>query len=113
MKKWSRLCKEAGTRDWISQVARGLQAAKSCTRAKHAEKLNCHASYSITGQKVQSGHSVTSRLELAAQSSHEAKPPANSILKTDFSHSTLTLVYIPLIPTKCRELPERILREKP
>ena len=33
--------------------------------------------------------------------------------KTDFSHSTLTLVYIPLIPMKCRELPKIILREKP
>ena len=33
--------------------------------------------------------------------------------KPDSSHSFLTLVYIPLIPTKCRELPERILREKP
>ena len=36
VKKCSRLCKETGTRDWISWVARGLQAARSCTRAKHA-----------------------------------------------------------------------------
>ena len=35
--------------------------------------------------------------------------------KTDFSHSFLTLPYYiqTLIPTKCRKLPERILREKP
>ena len=33
--------------------------------------------------------------------------------KLDSSHSTLTLVYIHLIPTKWRELLERILREKP
>ena len=64
-----------------SRVARSLQAARSCTRAKHVEKLNRHASYSTTGQKVKSGHLVTLRLELAAQSSREAKPPASSILK--------------------------------
>ena len=64
-----------------SWVARGLQAIRSCTHAKHAEKLNRHASYSTTGQKVKSGHLVTSRLELAAQSSREAKLPASSVLK--------------------------------
>ena len=36
VKKCSRLCKETETRDWISRVARGLQATRSCTRAKHA-----------------------------------------------------------------------------
>ena len=44
VKKCSRLWSEARTLDWISRVARGLQAAKRCTRVKHAEKLNCHAS---------------------------------------------------------------------
>ena len=33
------------------------------------------------GQKVQTGHLVSSRLELAAQSSREAKPPTSSILE--------------------------------
>ena len=91
MKKYLRLRKESGTHDWILWVARGLQAARSCTRAKHAEKLNRHADYSTTGQKVQFGHSVTSRLELAAQSSRKGKPPVSSILKkTDSSHSKHT-----------------------
>ena len=81
MKKCSSLCKVTRTCDWISQVARGLQAARSCTRAKHAKKLKRHASWSITGQKVQTGHSVSSQLELTTQSSREAKPPASSILK--------------------------------
>ena len=88
MKKYLSLCKVSGTRDWISRVARGLQAARSYTSAKHAEKLKRHASWSTTGQKVQTGHSVSLRHELAAQSSREAKPPASSILKkTDSSHS--------------------------
>ena len=81
MKKCSSLCRVAGTRDWISRVARGLQAARSCTRAKHAKKLKRYASWSTTGQKVQIGHSVSLRLELVAQSSREAKPPASSVLE--------------------------------
>ena len=81
VKKCLSLCKVAGTHDWISRVVRGLQAARSCTRAKHAEKLKCHTSWSTTRQKVQIGHSVSSRLELMAQSSREAKPSASSILE--------------------------------
>ena len=81
MKKCSSLCRVAGTRDWISRVARGLQAARSCTRAKHAKKLKRYASWSTTGQKVQIVHSVSLGLELVAQSSRKAKPPASSVLE--------------------------------
>ena len=81
VKKCSSLCKIVGTCDWTSRVARGLQAPRSCTRAKHAEKLKRHASWSTTGQKVQTGHSISLWLELVTQSSREAKPPANSILE--------------------------------
>ena len=35
VKNCSRLCKEAGTRGWISRVARGCKPSKCCTRAKH------------------------------------------------------------------------------
>ena len=51
VKKCSRLCSEAGTCDWISREARGLQAAKSCKRIKHAWELNSHTSWSTIGQK--------------------------------------------------------------
>ena len=96
VKKCWRLCKEARTRDWILWVTRGLQAARSCIRAKHVEKLKSHAIWSTTGQKVLSGRSVTSRLELAAQSSHEAKPPASSILKIWlFAFHSHPSIYIP------------------
>ena len=57
----------------------GLQVAKGCTQVKHAEELNSHASWSTTGQKVQSGHSVSSRLGLVTQSSREAKSPVHSV----------------------------------
>ena len=62
-------------------MTRGLQAAKRCTRVKHAEKLNRQASYSTTGQKVQSGHSVSLRFGLATQSSRETKSPIHSVMK--------------------------------
>ena len=81
VKKCSKLCSKVGTHDWISQVACGLQAARRCTQVKHAEKLNHHASYSTTKQKVQSGHSISSRLGLVTQSSHEAKSPFHFIMK--------------------------------
>ena len=45
------------------------------------QKLKRHASWSTTGQNVQTSRSVISRLELAAQSSRESKPPASYILK--------------------------------
>ena len=109
VKKCSKLCSEAVTRGWISRVACGLQAARRCTRVKHAEKLNRYASCSTTGQKVQSDHLVSSRLGLATQSSRQS----TLLWKNDSSHSFLTPVWIPLILTKCRELPKRILREKP
>ena len=69
MKKCSSLCKVTGTRDWISWVDRNLQAARSCTCAKHVEKLKRHASWSTIGQKVQTG----SRLDLATGNSPKVK----------------------------------------
>ena len=52
---------------------------------------------------------------LNLQLSQVARPSRQPVLfwKTDSSHSKHTQVQIPLIPTKCRKLPERILREKP
>ena len=81
MKKYPRLCTEVGTRNWISRVAHDWQTARGCTQVKHVEKLNRHASYSTIGQKVQTGHSISSQLELVTQSSHEAKSPTSSVLK--------------------------------
>ena len=117
MKKCSKLCSEAGTRGWISRVARGLQVARRCTRVKHAEKLNHHTSYSTTGQKVQSGHSVISRLGLATQSSREAKSPVHSVIEKLTLRIPFSLQYkYPLYPRNeesfQREFWERNPREK-
>ena len=81
VKKCSRLCSEAKTHGWISQVACVLQAARRCTRVKHAKKLNRHANCSTTGQKVSIGHSVSSWLGLVTQSSRKAKSPVHSVME--------------------------------
>ena len=81
MNKCSKLCSGAGTRSWILRVAHDLQDARRCTRVKYAEKLNRHASCSTIGQKVQTSHSVSSRLGLATQSSHEAKSPVHFVME--------------------------------
>ena len=117
VKKCSRLCSEAGTRGWISQVARDLQATRRCTRVKHVEKLNRHASYSTTGQKVQTGHAVSSQLGLTTQSSHEAKSPVHSIMEKLTLHIPFSLQYkYPLYPRNIesfqREFWKRNPREK-
>ena len=65
-----------GSRGWLT--AASCQMLNTC---KVCQKLKCHPSWSITGQKVQIGCLVTSRLELATQSSCESKPPASSVLK--------------------------------
>ena len=113
VKKCSRLCSEIGTRGWISWVVCSLQAARRCTRVKHAVKLNHHASCSITGQNFQSDHTVSSRLRLVTRSSQKVESPECFVYwKLTFAfliHSTINT----LIPTKYRELQERILKETP
>ena len=81
------------------------------------QKLKRHASWSTTGQKVQTGRSVTLWLELATQSSRESKPPASSILKNLTLRIPFSLQYkYPLYPRNVesfqREFWERNLREK-
>ena len=107
MKKCSKLCSEARTHGWISQVAHGLQAARRCTRVKHVQKLNRHASCSTIGQKFQSSHSVILQLGLATQSHCEAKSPVHFVIEKLTLHIPFSLQY------KYRELLERILRYKP
>ena len=73
VKKCSRQCSEAETRGLDSRVARGLQAAKSCSRAEHAGELNSHATWSTTRQKsrlaIKLARDLNSRLSQVARSS--------------------------------------------
>ena len=93
LKKYSRLCKESGTRDWISRVTYGLQAARSCTPAKHVEKLNYHASCSTTGQKVQSGRSVTLRLSQVTRPSRQPTLFWKNWLFAFQTHTSINTLY--------------------
>ena len=98
-------------------MARGLQAARRYTRVKHAEKLNRHASCSTTRQKVQTGHSVSSRLGLMTQSSRKAKSLVHFViekltLRIPFSLQYKYLLYPRNIESFQRENFERETLEK-
>ena len=76
-----------------------LVSRQKCTQVKHAEKLNRHANCSTRGKKVQSGHSVISRLGLATQSSREAKSPVHSVIEKLTLRIPFSLQYkYPLYP---------------
>ena len=79
---------------------------------KACRKLKGHDSWSTIKQKGQSGQLVISRLKLATCLSHEwvARTPyfAEKWLFIFLTYPTINT----RIPTKCREFPERILREK-
>ena len=94
-----------GSRDW--------QVAKVDTRVKHAGELKGHASCCITRQKFRSGQAVScdsnSRLVPVTSSSRQDILFGCNWLFEFHTHPTINT----LIPTKCREPLERILREKP
>ena len=97
-----------------SRVTRDWQAAKVGTRVKHVGELKSHASYCTIGQKSQTGQAISSRLELATQPSREAKSLDHPVQEKLTFHIPFSPYYIQtLIPKKCREFLERILREKP
>ena len=58
---------------------------------------------------IQLAHGMNSQLSQVARPSRQLA----LFWKTDSSHSILTQVWIPLIPMKCREFLERILKEIP
>ena len=102
-------CKDSRLDLWVT---RDWQATKVGTRVEHAGELKSHASYCTTGKKSQAGQAVSSRLELATQPSREAKSPDHPIWKKLTFHIPFSPYYIyTLIPTKCRKLLKRILRE--
>ena len=100
------------SREWL--VAVSYQMLNTC---QACQKLKRYASWSTTGQKVQTSSLVTSWLELATQSSRESKPPASSVLKNLTLRIPFSLQYkYPLYPWNVesfqREYWERNLREK-
>ena len=105
-----------GCRDsWLdSRVTRDWQTTKVSTRVEHAGELKSHASCCTTGQKSQASQAVSLRLELMTQPSRKVKSPNHPVWEKLTFHIPFSSYYIyTLIPTKCRELLERFLREKP
>ena len=113
VKNCSSVCKEAGTRGWISQVARGYKLPNWSTRAKHARRWSVmptvHYRTEVPGWL---GHLLATWTRDSTQSRDQAtRTPC--LAKYDVSHSFSPYYIYTLIPTIQRELLERILREKP
>ena len=98
-----------------SRVTCDWQAAKVGTRVKHAGELKSNANCCTIGKKLQASQAVSSQLELATQPSREVKSPDHPVWeKLTFHIPSHPTIYIyTLIPTIFKELPKRILREKP
>ena len=78
------------SRDLRLDLTASRQMLNTC---QACQKLKRHASWSTTGQKIQTGRSVTLRLELVTQSSRESKPLASSVLKNLTLHIPFLLQY--------------------
>ena len=106
------VCKEVGTRGWISRVARGCKPPDWSIRAKHARSWSVALAIHYK-TKVPSwpGLLLTAWTRDSTQLwGQAAKTPC--LAKYDFSHSFSPYYIYTLIPTIQRELLERILREK-
>ena len=107
------VCKEAGTRGWTSRVARGCKPPNWSTHAKHARSWSVapavHYRTKVPGWP--------DRLLAAwTRDSTQSRGQAARIPyleKYDASQSFSPYYIYTFIPTIQRELPERILREKP
>ena len=113
VKNCSSVCKETGTRGWTSRVARDCKLPDWSTHAKHAKSWSItpavHYRTKIPGWP---GRLLAAWTRYSTQSQGQAaKTPR--LAKYDFSHSFSPYYIYTLIPTIQRELPERILREKP
>ena len=100
-----------GSHGWLAAASRQmLNTCQACQKLKH------HANWSTTGQKVQTGCLITSRLELMTQTSHKFKPPTSSVLKIltlciPFSHQYKYPLYPRNVESFQREYWERNPRE--
>ena len=75
VKNCSRLCKEAGTRSWISWVACGCKLPKWCTRAKHARSWSVVLAVTLQDKSPRLARpfarGLNSRLNPVVRSSHQ------------------------------------------
>ena len=97
VKKCSKLCKKTRTRDWISWVTCGLQATRSCTRAKYARSWSVMPTGALHDKKyklaVQLPRNWNSRLSQAANPSHQPDLFWKTWLFTFHSHPSINTPY--------------------
>ena len=103
-----------GSHEWLAAASRQIEAhVPSMPEAEVSHQLF------TTGQKFQAGQAICSWLKLATQPNREAKSPKHLVWQNMTFHipsfpNIYIYIYIYiLIPIIQRELPERILREKP
>ena len=120
MKNWSIVCIQEHAGSWrvsIAVFSRRVNIAvfsrvwridsrvvtrQKCHTCEACRKLKGQYSWITVGQKVQSGHSVSWRLELATYLSRESLTKATCFVeKMSFYIPSHTLLYIPM---KCRKL---------
>ena len=75
VKNWSSVCKEAGTRSWISRMARGCKPPEWCTRAKRARNWSVALAVALQDKSPRLAkpfaHSLNSWLNPVARLSHQ------------------------------------------
>ena len=113
MKNWSSMCIQEHSRDWNLQLTHEWWLTRSVTRVEHARNWRVMTAGSLQDKKYNLAIMLVGdwNLRLILVVSHSPKPPI--LQKNDFSHSLSYPTINTLIPTKCRELLERILRDKP
>ena len=100
VKNCLRLCKEAGIRDWISQVACGYKSPEWCTCAKHAR------SWSVTPAVALQDKSPRLAKPFACGLNSQLNPVSRSSCQNTLFGKiwlftfllTLIYIYIPLYP---------------
>ena len=94
VKNCSSLCKEVGTRGWISWVAHGCKPPEWCTRAKHARSWSVALAVVLQDKSLRLARpfarGLNSRLNLVARSSRQN----NLFGKIWLFTFLLTLLYI-------------------
>ena len=108
VKNWSSVCNQEATCDWLASG----DLLECVTRVEHVESWRVRTGGSLQDKNYKLVFLLSSDWDLWLI------PIANDslvhpvLLKTDFSHSISYPTINTLIPTKCKELPKRILREK-
>ena len=112
VKNCSSVCKEAGTRSWISWVARSCKPPDWSTHAKHARSWSVAPAVHYR-TKVLGWPDRLLAAWTCDSTQSRGQPRTPCLAKYDFSHSFSPYYIYTLIPTIHREIREWILREKP